>query len=286
MNINNNGIFVSVIVCCYNSERYLKETLKSIKDQTYKKWELVIINDGSKDNTEKIILDFKNINKHLSITYYKQQNLGLPYARNKALELCHFEWVGILDHDDLWKIDKLEKQIKEIRSNPKSHLFFGDLLYLKGNINPYKYTRFEGLIQRDGLDPRQLDLTKNNAYNNLIKHGCFITSSTVMFKKSTCLKLGGFNLNYKFLTDYIFFNEVSLNYDLFCSRELMCHWRMSNTQATEVMNYEYFNEMNRFYFSCYKSKRINFSIKYVIIKRHFRLMISLFFKRYIKFKDN
>jgi glycosyltransferase involved in cell wall biosynthesis len=100
---------VSINLCCYNSEKYLREALDSIVNQTYKDWELVIINDGSLDSTESIINEY--INRGHLIIYHCQQNKGLGYSRNEALKRSQGEFIAFMDHDDLWMPDKLEKQI-------------------------------------------------------------------------------------------------------------------------------------------------------------------------------
>jgi len=100
---------VSVNLCCYNSEKYLRETLDSIVNQTYKDWELVIINDGSTDSTESIIKEY--IDKGYPIIYHYQENHGLGYSRNEALKRSSGEFIAFIDHDDLWMPEKLEKQI-------------------------------------------------------------------------------------------------------------------------------------------------------------------------------
>ena len=100
---------VSINLCCYNSEKFLEETLQSIFSQTYKDWELVIINDGSTDATEAIIN--KYIRHGYSIIYHYQQNKGLGSSRNEALKRSQGEFIAFIDHDDLWMPEKLEKQI-------------------------------------------------------------------------------------------------------------------------------------------------------------------------------
>ena len=72
----NSNVVISIILCCYNSEKYLEETLQSIVDQTFKNWELITVNDGSQDNTLKILNEFVNSNKHLRITLINQTNQG------------------------------------------------------------------------------------------------------------------------------------------------------------------------------------------------------------------
>lgn len=100
---------VSINLCCYNSEEFLEETLRSIFAQTYKDWELVIINDGSTDSTESIIREY--INQGYPIIYYWQENHGLGYSRNEALKRSSGKYIAFIDHDDIWLPGKLEKQV-------------------------------------------------------------------------------------------------------------------------------------------------------------------------------
>ena len=104
-------IYISIIMCCYNSEDNIIETLNSIKNQTYKKWELVIINDGSTDETELIIKKFIYLNKDLNVRYFYQKNQGLGVSRNNAIKRTKYDWIAIIDHDDIWLSEKLLKQI-------------------------------------------------------------------------------------------------------------------------------------------------------------------------------
>ena len=105
---------VSVIIPVYNAEKYLDRTLNSIFMQTYKNYEIVLVDDQSNDNSAHIISKYKEI--HPEIFYYLQpENKGAGYARNKALELAKGQYVAFLDSDDLWKPDKLEKQIQLLK---------------------------------------------------------------------------------------------------------------------------------------------------------------------------
>ncbi|MBO06654.1 MAG: hypothetical protein CMI58_06440, partial [Parcubacteria group bacterium] len=93
-------IYFSIIMCCYNSQDNIIETLNSIKSQTYKKWELIIVNDGSNDKTENIVKEYINLNKKLNISYFYQHNHGLATSRNNAINKTNFDWIAIIDHDD------------------------------------------------------------------------------------------------------------------------------------------------------------------------------------------
>ena len=99
---------VSVIMPAYNTEKYIKESIDSVLNQTYKNLELIIINDCSTDNTEKKINEFKD----KRIKYIKNtKNSGAAISRNKALQEAKGRLIAFLDSDDIWMPEKLEKQI-------------------------------------------------------------------------------------------------------------------------------------------------------------------------------
>ena len=120
---------VSINLCCYNSERFLQDTLKSIEDQTFNDWELVIINDGSSDSTESIIMQFKD--RGFPVLYHFQENRGLGYSRNKALELSTGEYIAFIDHDDMWLPEKLERQMAAFLNNPDADFVYSNLFVLE-----------------------------------------------------------------------------------------------------------------------------------------------------------
>ena len=122
---------VSINLCCYNSEKYLRETLDSIVKQTYKDWELIIINDGSSDSTEAIIYEY--IKQGYPIAYHYQRNKGLAFSRNKALELSQGKYVAFIDHDDLWLPDKLEKQASILEKRPEIDFLYGNYFIKRGS---------------------------------------------------------------------------------------------------------------------------------------------------------
>ena len=101
--------FISVLIVAYNYEKYLPKALNAIKSQTFKNFEVVIVNNGSTDNSEKVILDFINDNKNINIKYLKiQQNEGLPKGRNAALDNCCGKYIMFNDADDWMNNDCLQ----------------------------------------------------------------------------------------------------------------------------------------------------------------------------------
>ncbi|HPP87191.1 MAG TPA: glycosyltransferase family A protein, partial [bacterium] len=111
---------VSVIINCYNSEKFLRATIESVLNQTYKNFELIIYDDASSDNTKDIALSYGN-----KLIFYRTEiRYPLGKARNEALKYATGELITYLDHDDLLINDSLEKRVKVFKSNKKIALVF------------------------------------------------------------------------------------------------------------------------------------------------------------------
>jgi teichuronic acid biosynthesis len=106
---------VSIIMPSYNTAEYIAETIQSVLSQTYKNWELIIVDDCSTDNTDAIVKPFLVDER---IRYLKnEQNSGAALSRNRALREAKGRWIAFLDSDDLWMPEKLEKQISFMETN-------------------------------------------------------------------------------------------------------------------------------------------------------------------------
>ncbi|CDD16775.1 putative uncharacterized protein [Clostridium sp. CAG:798] len=115
---------VSIIVPVYNAEKFLRETIKTVQEQTYKEWELLFVDDCSKDNSINIINEA--IKKDCRIKLIElQQNSGAAIARNTGIEKAKGKYIAFLDADDLWDNKKLEKQIAFMRENDYEFTFTG-----------------------------------------------------------------------------------------------------------------------------------------------------------------
>lgn len=107
---------VSIITPVYNCEKYIKETLENVIKQTHKNWEILLVDDCSTDKSEEIINEYAK--KDNRIKYFKlKENSGAAIARNYALEKSNGRFIAYLDADDLWKNEKLEKQIHYMLEN-------------------------------------------------------------------------------------------------------------------------------------------------------------------------
>lgn len=99
----------------YNAEKNIIQAIDSVKKQTYQNWELIIINDCSKDNTLSIIKDISNVDDRITV-YDLKENVGVAGARNYGLKRINGDYVAFLDSDDFWVENKLETQIEDLKS--------------------------------------------------------------------------------------------------------------------------------------------------------------------------
>ncbi|WP_050981367.1 glycosyltransferase family 2 protein [Caldisericum exile] len=112
---------VSIIMPVYNAEKYVKDAIESVLAQTYPYFELIVVNDGSTDRSDEVIRSFKD----KRIVYIKhEKNLGVAEARNTALRIAKGKWGAVIDADDVWLKERLEKLIPIIAKN--ENFFVGD----------------------------------------------------------------------------------------------------------------------------------------------------------------
>ena len=197
---------VSIIMPSYNTGKFIQETINSVKNQTYNNWELIIVDDGSTDNTDEVVRAIKDDR----IKYIKNKvNKGAAISRNIALREAKGKWIAFLDSDDLWKEDKLEKQIKFMEDN---NYYFSYTNYIEidenSNFNgrkitgPQKITRigmfnycWPGCLtvmydsKRIGLIQIE-DIKKNNDYAMWLKAckkaDCYLLNEELaMYRKRT-----------------------------------------------------------------------------------------------------
>lgn len=106
---------VSIITPAYNASKFIEQTIKSVQDQSFKDWEMIIVDDGSKDGTFELVQRLSKLDPRIVVA--QQKNQGPAPARNKALSLARGRFICFLDSDDLWLPNKLETQIGLMKKN-------------------------------------------------------------------------------------------------------------------------------------------------------------------------
>lgn len=109
---------ISIIIVTYNRAHFLKAALNSIKKQTFKDYEIILVDDGSTDSTKEVVEQYEGIR------YIYQEHGGISKARNTAVMAAKGKWIATLDSDDLWNEKKLQKQVDYVRIHPDCRIVF------------------------------------------------------------------------------------------------------------------------------------------------------------------
>lgn len=169
---------VSVVVPSYNHEKFVRQCIESIINQTYKNIELFVIDDGSKDNTSVIL---KELSEKYKFYFERQENRGVINTTNKLLKMCKGKYISILASDDAWLPDKLEKQVAFMEQNLEISACFGNELSIdaENNILPPHNQTFIGY--------------KEYFFEDIISFNAYIAACTNLYRKEVFEKLGYYN---------------------------------------------------------------------------------------------
>ena len=182
---------VSIIVPMYNAENYISDTLNGLLNQTYNNFEVVVIDDCSKDNGVKVVEEFLEKDDRIKLLK-NEQNMGVASTRNKGIENAKFDWIAFCDADDVWTSEKLVKQIDLIEKTGARLCFTG-----------IRFMTNEGtLLDRTFKAPEKVN------YKKLLRQNV-ITLSSAILPKEVCLKYPMHSDNYH--EDYIFWLTVLKN---------------------------------------------------------------------------
>lgn len=138
-------IDISVIMPVYNAEKFVAESIEGVLKQTYQNWELIIINDGSTDNSTKIINDFL-VDRRIKFIK-NENNLGIPTSINKALVMCKGKYVAFNDSDDVSVPDRLKISISILEAYKNCKFIFSPAIFIDTNGIPFTQWGGEGLIE-------------------------------------------------------------------------------------------------------------------------------------------
>lgn len=181
---------VSVVIPTYNRAIFIAECLDSVLAQTYRDFEVIVVDDGSTDNTDEVLKPYLG-----SIRLIKQGNSGSAAARNNGIGEAKGEYIAFQDSDDIWMPDKLEKQMIYLEENPHFDLICGNgISFGKGEKAGRLVVRKKRLhaIEKEGV-------TLRNTYMK----GCLFPSTWVV-KKKVMEKLGGFDSSLPVSMDWDF----------------------------------------------------------------------------------
>lgn len=235
-----NGPLVSVIMPAYNAERFIEKAIKSILDQTYRNFELIIVDDCSADRTMSVAGKFAD--PRIKI-YHNDHNRGIAYSRNLAIEMSNGKYIAIMDDDDISTVSRFQEQVQFLEQNEEIGIVGG---------------RVQSIDQDDNVIDEQKTVLTNPLYikvNFLFK--CIFHNSEIMFRKQI---VDEFNIHYRDncygMEDFCFWIECSKKVKMTNLNGLMLKHRYHDaTETARVKREEYsqriklYNELQRYSFT-------------------------------------
>ena len=202
---------LSVIIHTYNNEKFIAETVESVLNQTYKDYEIIVVDDGSVDGTRDALIPYMQ-----KIRYHYKENGGIASAKNAGIGLSETEFVAFLDHDDLWVPDKLKIQMECFNENPQAGLVYA------------KYTSF-----RDG---KELRTKPEKGYSGWIfkelLSKSFIQTSTVVVKRECLDAVGPYDETFSLGDEYDMFLRIARKFQCGFVDKGLTRYRVHDTNAS------------------------------------------------------
>ncbi len=187
-------LLISVIIPTYNRGWIIKEAIDSVLTQNYPDFELIVVDDGSTDDTQNILAEYKS-----RIRILQQDNKGVSAARNYGIDKARGDYLAFLDSDDIWLQNKITTQVNFFKQDPESLICQTQEIWIRNGkrVNPKKYhKKYSGMIFEKTL-PR-----------------CLVSPSAVMIKKSLIEEVGCFDETLPACEDYDLWLRISCRYPI------------------------------------------------------------------------
>jgi glycosyltransferase involved in cell wall biosynthesis len=212
---------VSVIIPTYNCARYLPEAIDSALAQTYRDFEIIVVDDGSTDNTQEVLARYGD-----QIRVIRQSNQGRGAARNTGILAARGEYIAFLDADDLWVPQKLERQVPLFDERPEIGWACSDAVNFTGSELSLQ-SRFQTLGLRPFPEARVL---------NVLVPACAIYSITVVVRASCFAESGLFDVSLPVAQDYDMWLRLATRFPIGCVNEVLALHRRHPAQVTSGRN--------------------------------------------------
>jgi teichuronic acid biosynthesis glycosyltransferase TuaG len=162
--MSRNTPIVSVVMPAYNAAAYIEDSVNSVLNQTVSDFELIVVEDRSKDNTWELLKELADKDTRI-VLYRNEKNSGVSFTRTFGLKTARGVWIAFLDSDDMWREDKLEKQLEALSKDGKSVISYTASSFITQDNKPFSY------IMR--ADPKM-------TYNKLLRKNLISCSSTMV----------------------------------------------------------------------------------------------------------
>ncbi len=203
-----NTPLVSVLITVYNDEKHIGTAVESILNQSFQDFEIVVVDDGSTDNTPMVLQKYSEADNRIKI--FSQANSGTTKAANNGLSKSVGKYIARLDSDDYSYSHRLKYEVDFLEKNPNIALIGGGVHIID----------VEGRI----IGSRNINIKHPK---NVLAHRCIFQQSDVMFRKEAIMKLGGYREKFKNAQDYDLWLRISEKYEIVKVNEIFGVWRLN-----------------------------------------------------------
>lgn len=210
---------ISVIIPLYNHEKYIKEAVNSVLNQTVNDFELIIINDGSEDKSEEVVNGIRDSR----IRYFAQLNQGAHNTINRGISIAQGEYVAILNSDDCYDSKRFEKCLDIFINNSSTDAVFSEIDYIDENGNSEKIT-LRAEENGEGIE-NSCSFKDSKILTLDLLAGNFLKTTSNLFCRKTCFETVGIFRNLRYAHDYDFFLRLSINCNVALIKDPLLKYR-------------------------------------------------------------
>ena len=225
----NNQPLVSVVIPCYNHEKFVQDCIQSVIDQTYQNIELIIIDDGSKDSSVEIIEKMLPAceQRFVRFEFRNRPNKGLSATLNESIAWSKGKYFAALASDDIILKNKINLQVKYMEENPKTTAVFGSANYIDENNNI-----------------KTLDQLKQQEYvfDKIFLNECQFYAPTQLMRKSTLDEVGGYDPDI-LVEDWYMWLKMAEKGSVYCLSDTFANYRIHSNNTTKNSKFIYDNNM-------------------------------------------
>ena len=208
---------ISIVIPAYNSEKTIGETIASVQQQSFTDYEIIVIDDGSKDRTLEVV---KNI-KEPRLKLFAYENGGVATARNRGISHATGEFLSFLDADDLWTPDKLESHLEALKRNPKAKVAYSWTNFID-TAGKFLFSgprfRFQGAV-----------------YPQLLQINFLVNASNLMIHRDVLEVVKGYNTKLSHTADWDFYLRLAENFDFVVVPKFQNLYRQSaNSMSSNI----------------------------------------------------
>jgi glycosyltransferase involved in cell wall biosynthesis len=217
---------ISIIVAVHNVEAFLDECIRSMVGQTYRNIEIVLVDDGSTDDTAQIVAGYDDPR----ICYYKnEKNMGIVYTLNRAYSLCRGEYIARMDADDISLPERFARQVEFLDANP-------DVAVLGTNCETFDDNGplYSGW---SATNPAQMKVD--------LLFSCGVAHPSVMMRREVIQNLGGYDLNFEGMEDYDLWCRVAENHGVTTLADILFRYRVHSGQVTKNPSEKYMERLRK-----------------------------------------